>query len=49
MTMDTFYKEYAGKDRWNWWTYSDGVRVAISAAWAERQIARGTARLVTVK
>ena len=45
--MDTFYKERAN-GRWEYWTYSDGTRVYINGAWAERQVRRGTAKLVTV-
>jgi hypothetical protein len=43
--MDTIYRERAN-GRWEYWTYSDGARVMVSAAWAERQRERGTVRIV---
>ena len=46
--MDTFYKERAN-GRWEYWTYDCGRRVRISAAWAEREVSRGTAKLIVVR
>ena len=46
--MDTFYKERAN-GRWEYWTYSDGRKVRIERWWAEREVGRGTAKMVVVK
>ncbi len=45
--MDTFYKERAN-GRWEYWTYSDGRKYQISGKWAEREAARGTAKIILV-
>jgi len=45
--METIYRERAN-GRFEFWTYSDGRRVYISAATAERMRQQG-ARLVNVK
>jgi hypothetical protein len=43
--MDTIYRERAN-GRFEFWTYADGRRVFVSASWAQREVARKTARLV---
>lgn len=45
--MMTIYRERAN-GRWEFWTYSDGDRVYVSAAFAEREAQRATARIVEV-
>jgi hypothetical protein len=47
LLMDCFYKEYSGR-RWHYWTYDDGRRVFLDAAWAQKQIDKGTARVIIV-
>ena len=46
--MDTFYRERAN-GRWEYWTYSDGLKVRLDAQWAQRQLMRNTARLIEMK
>ena len=45
--FDTFYRERAN-GRWEYWMYSEGRRWYLKAAFVERAIRRGTARLVEV-
>lgn len=45
--MDTVYRERAN-GRWEYWTYSDGLRYRISEATALRWVAAKTARLIHV-
>lgn len=45
--MDTIYREPIGRNRWQYWTYSDGARVILSERRA-RLMLRQRARLVTV-
>jgi hypothetical protein len=46
--MDTIYKEHAN-GRWEYWTYSDGRKYAVSGVWAEKQAMRGTAKIILVR
>lgn len=45
MDRETVYRDRAN-GRWEYWTYCDGGRVAVSAAWVERELARGRIRIV---
>ncbi len=47
--QDVFYREPKGFiSGFNYWTYSDGRKVALNAAWALKQIRNKSARLVEV-
>ena len=46
--LDTYYRERSN-GRWEYWTYCDGLKVPVSANMAERDAARGIARIVNVK
>ena len=45
--METVYKEFSN-NRWNYWTYSDGYRVAMSKTQYEKMLRQG-AKSVLIK
>ncbi len=45
ISPDTIYCERAN-GRWEYWTYSDGRRIYVSADWANTQVRRSTARMI---
>lgn len=44
--METVYRERAN-GRFEYWVYSEGRRVVVSATWAIREVCRG-ARLINI-
>ena len=46
--QDRVYRQRAGRGRWEYWTYSENRRVAMSANVVNRWLKAGTAKLITV-
>lgn len=45
--VDTYYKEFSS-NRWNYWTYSDGIRYSVSEKQALKAVSQGD-KMVLVK